>query len=231
MTFERFGPGPFFQLVLISNRLKHVSNDDRVTLTFGDENRQDYSKRFRMGETQSGTPTLFFPATALVPRDVMDPDQPATLPDPARESGITQVTVQSRGRHVIFKTGELGRPFASMRECIDSLVRNWGFDPQALSSLSRSATPLTPIKSWLRSTDYPAGALIGGHQAIVNFVLFVDAQGQPTRCILPRSYSGEDFEKATCSKLMERARFEPALDAQGNPVASFYFNTVSWIMR
>ncbi len=39
------------------------------------------------------------------------------------------------------------------------------------------------------------------------------------------------FDDATCAALMRRVRFTPALDAKGQPVPSFYLNTVRWIMR
>ena len=91
--------------------------------------------------------------------------------------------------------------------------------------------PLSNPGTWLRSGDYPGGALFKGAQALVSFRLAVDAGGAPTACEIQRSYSGELFDKASCKGLMARARFAPALDADGKPIASYFASTIKWIMR
>jgi hypothetical protein len=60
----------------------------------------------------------------------------------------------------------------------------------------------------------------------VNFRLAVDEAGKVTNCRIQSAIGGPDFEKAVCSKLMERIAFEPALDADRHPVKSYYTNKV-----
>ena len=71
--------------------------------------------------------------------------------------------------------------------------------------------------------------MLYGHVSdVVHFRLTVDASGMPTACSVLTMESTPEFIKATCDNLMHRARFTPALDAQGNPVASIYVSAVRW---
>jgi len=65
-----------------------------------------------------------------------------------------------------------------------------------------------------------------GSQGIVNFRLTIGTDGVPTACHIQISTRPEGFEKAVCSGIMKRARFTPARDAKGDPLVSFYVNTV-----
>jgi hypothetical protein len=97
-------------------------------------------------------------------------------------------------------------------------------------SLSRPATPLDSPGNWLRSNDYPPGKAGRGEQAALAFVLLVGADGVPTDCKIPVGFGDEDFKKITCQRLLKRARFAPAINAAGVPIATIYSNTVTWVM-
>jgi TonB family protein len=64
----------------------------------------------------------------------------------------------------------------------------------------------------------------------VHFRLSVDARGKVSDCHIQRSTRPEGFDEAVCEVLMHRARFKPALDAEGKPMASYYINTVRFII-
>lgn len=65
-----------------------------------------------------------------------------------------------------------------------------------------------------------------GKRAIVHFRLNVDAAGQPTACHIQQSTRPKAFDDAVCKAIMRNARFDPALDAEGQPVASYWLNSV-----
>jgi len=58
----------------------------------------------------------------------------------------------------------------------------------------------------------------------------IDEAGTPTHCLIQRSYSDEAFNRAVCEKIIARARFEPAVDAQGNPVSAYFADQVAWVI-
>jgi hypothetical protein len=57
----------------------------------------------------------------------------------------------------------------------------------------------------------------------------VDAQGQPTGCVVQVPNIESAFSRAVCDNLA--GRFEPALDEAGNPVAGMYRTSVIYSMR
>jgi len=68
--------------------------------------------------------------------------------------------------------------------------------------------------------------LYAGQSAIVEFRMIVSDDGSPASCHIQSTTRPKEFDKAVCGSLMKRARFKPALDADGKPLASYYRNTV-----
>jgi periplasmic protein TonB len=52
--------------------------------------------------------------------------------------------------------------------------------------------------------------------------LWVEPNGRATRCDVMRSYGDSVADQWTCRLIMDRGQFNPARDAQGRPVASWY---------
>lgn len=70
-----------------------------------------------------------------------------------------------------------------------------------------------------------------GQQAMLRVRLGVSAQGAPTECHMQLRMAEEDFEGTACEDLLEHARFEPALDAGGKPIASYWITAITYIVR
>lgn len=229
LRLERFGPQPGFQLVVTGKRLTPVSQGDTLYIRYGEGGPVHRINRVLIGDTKGGARSIFVPRTSIA-GDLHD-----TRADPAiteeMERKVTRISLaRVHGREIVLKTGPLDKAFAAWRKCTRQLVATWGLDPEQQERLQRAATPRNDPGIWLHGDDYPVGALAKGAQAIVNFRLIVDAAGVPTDCEIQRSYSGELFDKASCRALMARARFEPALDEAGKPIASYYTSVISWIM-
>lgn len=88
--------------------------------------------------------------------------------------------------------------------------------------------PLTSPGSWVTDNDYPIVAMRAGQSGTVGFRLLLDATGKPTSCIVTRSSGATVLDDATCTLLMDRARFSPALDARMKPTVGAYSNSVRW---
>ena len=82
----------------------------------------------------------------------------------------------------------------------------------------------------MKSRDYPLPMLLSGKRAIVQFRLNVDPAGKPTACHIQQSTRPKAFDDAVCKAIMRNAEFEPALDAGGSPIASYWLNTVVFHM-
>jgi protein TonB len=93
------------------------------------------------------------------------------------------------------------------------------------------ATPVVPKGNpglWVTTDDYPLSALREEGQGVVRFVLDVDASGVPVGCSVSQSSGRADLDDAACRLITERARFEPAKDRKGKPIAGTYSNSVRW---
>ncbi|WP_161956788.1 energy transducer TonB [Sphingosinithalassobacter portus] len=88
----------------------------------------------------------------------------------------------------------------------------------------------TPIHAdrWISSADMPRGVEPFDDARTVGYVLEVDAHGQVTRCAISQPTDSWRLDVTTCRLLPQRAQFEPARDADGNPVTSRYEGRFTW---
>jgi protein TonB len=102
----------------------------------------------------------------------------------------------------------------------------------ALSSpVAARDTPAIPKGNpglWVQTDDYPPSALREEGQGVVRFKLAIDAAGVPVNCTVTQSSGRSDLDDTACQLIVERARFDPAKDARGRPVAGTYENSVRW---
>ena len=124
--------------------------------------------------------------------------------------------------------GSMLTPIKALRGCVDNMVRRWGFDPAAGARPGGRPEPLGHPGDWATDNDYPADGLARGIESDVHFRLSIDPGGQVTECIIQDRFPAGGFAELTCKLVRVRARFRPALDASGNPVASYYVNNVRW---
>jgi TonB family protein len=229
LIFERFGPSDSFQFSVISDEFKQFQQGQDLRVKFGNGEAKRVTSAMA-GKTQSGVATLFF--TSLSLSTPVGEGSHAWIPavTHATEAATTSVSIAFFGKERIFATGPLDKPFDALRQCTDDLVQFWGLDAKQQATLTKWVEPLSNPGSWVHSGDYPAAMLNVGKQALVSFRLSIDAQGTPTACEVQRSYNDKKFDELTCALIVRRARFSPALDAKGQPVPSYYLNTVRWIM-
>ena len=71
-------------------------------------------------------------------------------------------------------------------------------------------------------TVYPRESLANGEQGIVFYHVTIDGRGHPTDCEITQSSGYERLDMATCSMLMDRARFTPGRDGRGHATRSTF---------
>jgi protein TonB len=85
--------------------------------------------------------------------------------------------------------------------------------------------------SWVTNADYPLDAWRAREEGMVQYDVAVDAQGKPAGCTITYSTATPALEAETCRLLLERARFQPAEDANGKPRASVWAGETVWQAR
>ena len=81
---------------------------------------------------------------------------------------------------------------------------------------------------WATTNDYPLKALRDEIEGTSAFSVTVGPDGHVTECQIIASSGSPDLDQATCMNVTRRARFDPAMDAKGNPVSGSYQNRVRW---
>lgn len=159
------------------------------------------------------------------------PDETAPKLSAQQEAAVFAVTIKIGPRKPVrLEFGSMAKPMRQLRACQDSLLKSWGYDPVVQATLSKPARPASSPAMWLRSSDYPTGAVFNGQNGIVQFRLDVDEYGRIAGCHVLARTNPDVFADTTCRSVSRRARFEPALDAVGKPARTLYVAKVRWQM-
>lgn len=90
------------------------------------------------------------------------------------------------------------------------------------------ATPIGNPADWFPADAYPPEARAAGVQGRTEFKLELDPQGRITECDISKSSGSPLLDSTTCALLVTNARFKPARDAAGNPVAGMWHSAMVW---
>jgi hypothetical protein len=85
--------------------------------------------------------------------------------------------------------------------------------------------------NWLEGAKYPAGVSQTIRLRPIAYVLSVGTDGKPSACSIAESSGSTELDKATCDRLLARARFAPARNAKGDPVTDSFRSRVNWPAR
>lgn len=90
------------------------------------------------------------------------------------------------------------------------------------------AVPKSNPGVWANTSDYPVRALAERREGTTGFKLSVDKEGNPSTCTVTQTSGHADLDEATCNNMMRRARFYPAQNGKGAPVAGEFSSRVRW---
>ena len=91
--------------------------------------------------------------------------------------------------------------------------------------------PWVDPSRWFTDTDYPMRAIRNEEAGRVQYRLTVGPNGRAWDCTVIVSSGSATLDSETCKIAMRRARFIPATDSTGTPVAGEYRGYVEWGYR
>jgi hypothetical protein len=145
---------------------------------------------------------------------------------------VAYLSFRQREREVRFDTGPLGSAFKILNQCSESFLEFWGLDVEQHRGARR-------LPRWINDEEverkivkrYPAAALIASQGGITRMRVIVDERGMPESCVIEKSTTADSLKSPACQIMMKDARFEPAVDAGGKPMRSFFATTLTYQMR
>lgn len=93
---------------------------------------------------------------------------------------------------------------------------------------SRARVAAGSLARYVSADDYPAASLRNNEQGRVVFTLDVNSEGRVTNCAIAESSGSGALDSTTCRIMRSRARYTPARDARGRPVADRDRGIVRW---
>ncbi|MDG2533925.1 energy transducer TonB [Sphingomonas sp. HITSZ_GF] len=228
LRFSRFSLSDSLDIAVLGNRVNSRTPWLKVKLDFGGNAKP--IERQAGGGSLGTYPAIFVTNVRLdgwQDNDENDAEAPPITAE--QEAAVTGMQVAVEGKKPFrLEFGPLDKPMIVMRQCLDNLVRHWGYDPAALKGLTRPLKPVSNPGTWFNGVDFPSEAQSAGHNGLLRFRLDIDEKGAVAGChILTRS-KPDEFSVPTCKRLTARGRFRPALDSSGQPIRAFYLGSISW---
>lgn len=221
VIFTRFGPGSRFRMTLAGEPVDIHSDRRPLKVQFGTHEKEQ-KVPYAIGEA-GGLPALI--AIRQVRIDGLEKSPERKRLNKQRYAAIEFMKVRvGQKKPVLLDTGSFAGPFGAMNKCVRELVTSWGVDFEQHRKRSKSVRPIGNTRDWVRSEEYPTKMLKQRQPALVNFRLSVDENGKATACHIQQTTRPREFDDAVCDGLMKRSSFTPALDAEGNPMASYWRN-------
>lgn len=234
LFFEQYWPGERFGMTVAGPAYKRFGSGQRTDVKFFGAQSPMETRPFTgtIGEYGHG---VIYSSLALVKNERsanQDEVTPVRVPqldkDTARQ--VEFVSLRQRGDEVRLLTGPLDEAFAVLDNCALDLIGTWGLDV----AQHRTATRLP---RWLNKEAvvrrivavYPREALNAGEQAIMRMRVTVSAEGLVEDCAIIKATDTERLESPAC-KAMLSARFEPALDAEGKPMRSYFAESIVYVI-
>jgi hypothetical protein len=228
LAFERTQPGTPMRLILVGDGIKTFRGATEFGFAFTPGGNAAKSRVVR-SETTDGKQYLNMdPVTLAASAFTPGAPPPPYNRDSEQETaaGITGLALdEGLADPVRFETGSLKAPIAALQACADDLLAVWGLDPAKHRTMTAAAILNPDSNGVLPQGTIPFGEFgkLNGGANQVRLMIGVD--GKPTACTIYSPTLTETLNARICSTVMREATFQPAQDADGQPMASYWMGS------
>ncbi len=237
VEFRRFQPGRELQVVVASNEMEARATVEPFRYRFRDEDKWESSGDRLTMKLADGFSGVLFSASFVELPDYDDIDgtlekalylHSLDLNAIEKEQVATIRSITLRGafpRELRLRLGPITKAVEALQTCTQDLTTHWGIDVEAHKTLSRPAIPVN-LREVPRMMDYPPAMLRLSMPGLVNVRLAIDETGRITACHIQMPLSDPAFEESSCADIQHALDFDPALDKDGKPIASYWITSV-----
>jgi hypothetical protein len=242
LVLRRYSPGTGFRIQISGSRIGAFRKANETKVSFGPGGRQEIDSlfsrsridgdwRFTISDVSLFAPEDFSESsgddlTQALRRRGRSPQQEIAMADTVSSLSFDN----GFSRSFTFETGSFARPIEMLQSCMDGVIASWGFDPAVQRNLSERAFP-SDYAQLVNSFNFPLNMWMRWRGGTVRIRIMIDAEGTPTDCVLTGPRVEQPLIDETCRALMTETTYDPALDADGVPVASFYTPSVVFPTR
>lgn len=216
LILEQNAPDRAFGIALAGPSLALLSPDTPLRLSFA-TGHYGIENKARIGPNRQFGHVAVLQGVSLAQDETGDHNRI----DTSAAQQVERIAISQGEIEVSFATGSLAEAATVINDCTAQILRNWGLDPDVQYGL-RQGVSADKIKF-----TYPSIAARYLRGGPVDVVALVNAAGAATECRIITSSGDKDIDAAACEG-MTKARYRPALDAAGQPVASFWKTRINY---
>ncbi|MEM7690033.1 MAG: TonB family protein [Pseudomonadota bacterium] len=233
LFFDQAAPDDSFGVTLAGSQASNFSRPGRTYVGFDPETELRRLERLGSGDVPGYGPAIILTAYTIAPSaaeraSAPTPEHVSAGIDPRALANSDRVTFMSGKRVLSLETGNMMAPIEALNACTDDLINDWGLDPEK----HRSYRPakMRNLRAFTKSiqANYPRKALVKGQSGIVRMRVTVEADGSASDCALEKTTKAESLNSPACKTAMRFAKFDPALDRDGQPMRSFYATNITY---
>lgn len=238
LFLEQDRPSGFVHIAIASPTLKKVKRRKSIVLQFGNLPASEI-EQYQDGNIGP------FPDAVIIGRKTLNEGEPEDEVDPSvseRNSGlaridteryanVSQLAISQNGRHLlVLELPNFQSALDALNACSENFVSYWGLDLERHRTMQRGVrwTNSRQVADRLVS-QYPTEALRRGEQGSVRFLAIVEKNGELLECRQSDITKLESLESPICTT-MRHAEFEPAIDANGEPMKSYFVGEVRYVI-
>lgn len=124
----------------------------------------------------------------------------------------------------------LGAAVSLLDACSANLLEHWGYSKERQSKIAIPAKIKESWASYVSSFDYPMKALFSRAGGESHILVDVGTDGRGSNCRVIVHSNNEEIDQTTCKVATERARYVPAQDVNGQPIAAPTYLVFRWEM-
>lgn len=204
--------GDVLQLALIRDGRKADGDQRDVNLAFSD------GRQLALHELRYGVDQHAFRLINL------DKDQKAML------AGTTTLRWGTAKEADYINVGDLSKVLTLLETCREDLRKHWNLTDELKAKLRSEPKSDRPLHKYFSSDDYPVQAIVNREAGDTRFVLLVDEQGKVKDCMVEATSGVPTLDLMGCIVVSQRAKFSPAIGADGKPVKAGNVVNLRWRM-